>query len=510
MASFSPLPLGARIPASPHAVSCSLPTMRDVCGYEERDIEVLRHVPSGYPRFVVHPFVRALTAHFMATDLSLSGRTLWLTSSARMAGWVADHLGKEAAPRPYARGGLHGVSHETAPEHYERAKAYLQHVGGLLSSREAEDHLVRLSLRREIHSEDVCGGDPAELIATELARALPGVAPADVHLANCGMSAMHAAFRAISAVQRPRGRTAWMQVGWLYLDTIAILQQFTGGPAEYVFIRDVFDTERLARVFAEHGPRLAGVVAEVPTNPLVQTPDLQALSELCAKHGARLVVDPSIVSVYNVDVLPHADVVVSSLTKYTASEGDLTAGLAAVNPDGPDAAALNAGIASAVEPLYRRDAARLAWQIAHTEAVLARIHANVPAVVAFLEQHPAVKDVFWALHPGSRENYRRLARAGGPDGAAERVGSMITFTLREPGALARVYDRLCLPKGPSFGMTTTLLCPFMYLAHYDLVRTQAGREALVADGLDPDLLRLSVGTEPAEAIVAALADALAD
>jgi cystathionine gamma-synthase len=57
-------------------------------------------------------------------------------------------------------------------------------------------------------------------------------------------------------------------------------------------------------------------------------------------------------------------------------------------------------------------------------------------------------------------------------------------------------------------MTTTLVCPFMYLAHYDLVRTQAGREALAADGLDPDLLRLSVGTGPVDAIVAALADAL--
>jgi cystathionine gamma-synthase len=85
---------------------------------------------------------------------------------------------------------------------------------------------------------------------------------------------------------------------------------------------------------------------------------------------------------------------------------------------------------------------------------------------------------------------------------------MITFTLREPGALTRVYDRLRLPKGPSFGMTTTLVCPFMYLAHYDLVTTEAGRAALAADDLDPDLLRLSVGTEPVDDIIAALAEAL--
>jgi cystathionine gamma-synthase len=112
-----------------------------------------------------------------------------------------------------------------------------------------------------------------------------------------------------------------------------------------------------------------------------------------------------------------------------------------------------------------------------------------------------VKDVFWALHPASRENYLRLARAPG------EVGGMITFTLR--GSLENFYDRLRLPKGPSFGMKTTLICPFMYLAHYDLVTTPAGRAELEACNLDPNLLRLSIGTEPADEIIAALAEALA-
>ena len=54
----------------------------------------------------------------------------------------------------------------------------------------------------------------------------------------------------------------------------------------------------------------------------------------------------------------------------------------------------------------------------------------------------------------------------------------------------------------------TLICPFMYLAHYDLVNTPAGRAELAESGLDPDLLRLSVGTEPVADIVSALAEAL--
>ena len=85
MSAFSHLPLGQRIPASPHAVSCSLPAMRDVRGYEEKNPEIVRQISNGYPRFVVHPYARKLADHFTAVTPALSGRTLWLTSSAAMA-----------------------------------------------------------------------------------------------------------------------------------------------------------------------------------------------------------------------------------------------------------------------------------------------------------------------------------------------------------------------------------------------------------------------------------------
>ena len=61
----------------------------------------------------------------------------------------------------------------------------------------------------------------------------------------------------------------------------------------------------------------------------------------------------------------------------------------------------------------------------------------------------------------------------------------------------------------SFGITTTLICPFMYLAHYDLVTTTAGRAELASFGINPELLRLSIGCEPVEDIMEALGEALA-
>jgi cystathionine gamma-synthase len=495
MSAFAPIPLGQPIPAGPHSVSCSLPTMEAVRGYEEKTPAITRHLTSGYPRFVVHPFARQLATHF-----GEAGRTLWLTSSERMAGELARHLGPASDAALFSRDGLHGVSHRESAEIATQAKLYLQHLGGFLSSREAEDHLVRLGLRAAADPEPPFAGDAAAEVRRWLRTALPGTADADLLLANSGMNAVYAAFRAISELQRPRGRTAWLQLGWLYLDTIAILKKFTNGPQDYLYLANPLDREALEDLFAEHGSRLAGVFAEIPTNPLIQTPDLAALAALCRRHGVCLVVDPSVASIRNVKALPHADVVASSLTKYTASEGDVIAGVVAINPASPDAAELRRRAAAWLEPVYPRDLARLAAQIGQTDAVLARIHENTPRVAAFLSAHPKIKEVFWALHPASRDHYRKISRT--PDA----VGGMISFSLRGP--LQPFYDRLRLAKGPSFGMKTTLICPFMYLAHYDLVTTPAGRAELNENGLDPDLLRLCVGIEPAEDIIGALAEAL--
>lgn len=493
-------------------MSCSLPTMRDVRGYEEKNPETMSQLTSGYPRFVVHPFARQLAVHMLAKHKILAGRTLWLVTSPKMAQALVTHLGGLAAQADtFALDGVNGASHPANTELFARAKTFLQNIGGFMSSREAEDHLIRLgqpmgpdaaAVPTAPHAETVFPGDAVGEIRRVLRRALPECGDGDLHLAPSGMNAIYAAFRASADLQASRGRTVWLQLGWMYLDTIAILKKFTAAPADYVYIRDPLDFAGIERIFEKHGPRIAGVFAELPTNPLIQTPDVAALAALCRKHSAHLLLDPSVSSIFDLDILRHADVVTSSLTKYTASEGDLTAGLAAINPAAPDAAELRRRIAAAIEPVYPRDLARLAAQIGETETVLTQIHANTAKVAAFLASHPKIADVFWALHPDSRENYLKIARS--PDA----TGGMITFTLKQSSAMEPFYDRLRLPKGPSFGMKTTLICPFMYLAHYDLVTTPAGLAELAASRLDPDLLRLCCGTEPAEEIIAALAEAL--
>jgi cystathionine beta-lyase/cystathionine gamma-synthase len=496
---FEHIPLGQRIPDSAHAVSCSLPTMRAVIGYEEKHPEIVQQMTSGYPRFVQHPFLRKAAAHVLRS-LNMTGHSLWLTSSVRAAHALREWL-KTPSSQIVEQSGLSGVAFPENADTYARAKVFLQHTGMLLSSREAEDYLWRVGELRELHAEPSFEGYAPARVKGAIARAYQHATPDDVFLANSGMNAVYAAFRSAHAIQRAKGRKLWVQLGWLYLDTIAILQKFTDDPrADYHYVNDVFDLPALERLLQTRGSEIAGIITEVPTNPLIQTPDLPALYELCRAHGALLIVDPTIASPLNINVLPYCDVAVNSLTKYAASEGDVIMGAVVVNPAGSHACELRARMPGELEPVYSRDVARLATEIGDFEAVIAQINNSSPRVIEFLQKHPAVSELYWSRQPNSKDNYDKISR--GP----ACVGSMISFALRKP--LADFYDKLRLPKGPSFGMKRTLICPFIYLAHYDMVTSEEGRKNLRASGLNPELLRLSVGCEPTEEIIQALDEAL--
>ena len=209
--------------------------------------------------------------------------------------------------------------------------------------------------------------------------------------------------------------------------------------------------------------------------------------------------DPTVASPLNIDVLRYSESWPNSLTKYAASEGDVLMGSVVVNPHGRHASELRRSSTRTRAGLFaRRRAPRDPDR--DFESVINQINRTSPKVIEFLQNHPKIKEVYWSLHPDSKENYLRLART------PESIGRMISFVVKGP--LAAFYDRLRLPKGPSFGMKTTLICPFIYLAHYDLVTSENGRAELAKNGLDPELLRLSIGCESAEEIIEALTEAL--
>jgi hypothetical protein len=414
-----------------------------------------------------------------------------------------------------------------------------------------------------------------------------------------------------------RHRDTWLQLGWLYLDTTEVMRKMAApacaecdaleregegeGAAQpasppssplppgvhvpghgLVQVLDINDEAAFAAALIRFGPRLAGVVTEAPTNPLVKTADLARVSGLVRARapGALVVLDPTMAGLGNVGnaVLTCADAVCVSLTKYAASRGDVMAGAVVLNPSSPACAVLAPALARQsrddndedangsgaggptmcggfhapwCQALYPRDLSRLALEIQRADAVVRAMNRNTCAVARWLEAEAGkgegseglpVRHVHWAYDAGPcARNFAALSAAAevcgekGEDGAVKEMatpGSMLTLELqgtwaevgeeqgcggeqharpallpsssadvddashsRRERILAAFYDACPMVKGPSFGTTFSLQCPFMYLAHYDLVCSEEGRRHLYAHGLNPYLVRISVGCE---------------
>ncbi|MFJ9411254.1 L-2-amino-4-chloropent-4-enoate dechlorinase/desaturase BesB [Streptomyces sp. NPDC101393] len=490
--------VGRPIPGSIHSVSVSIPDIAAVIGYESGDAATRSRISWGYPRFRTHPYVTRV-AGLLAQDGIGPGEGLVLTCSDRAATAAAAYAG--LSPHAAVVGGrVHGVRLPADDASAARVRAYVQHTGSHLSSREAEDVLLDAGLIEGRQAEAAVEDAPSEAVRAVLAQAYGVRDTADVSLHNSGMNAVTAAIAAVSEIQRENGRRRWLQLGWIFFDTMSLLEKRIID-VEHTTVPDPFDLAEVARVAEAHVGELAGIIAEVPSNPSLRTPDIPALREIAARAGCALVVDATIATPYNVDVLPHADVVCESLTKYATGSADVLMGAAVVNPDssfGPD---LRTELRRHGDHPYHRDTARVAARIRGYAERMDRVNANTLALAACLERHDrVVRRVDWAYDAHSESNYRKVERR--PDAP----GGLLMVDLKVP--LEQVYDRLAVAKGPSFGAEFTMASPQIFIAHYDLLSTPEGRAALRARGLHRDMLRISAGTEEPERIVETFEQAL--
>ena len=476
--------LGVTVPDSPHATVVCLPTLADVESYERKEDRVWKLLRAGYPRFVRNALVTRAVQE-AARRLGRTGELFPLSSEA-CARRLAEHAG--ATLTSVDRIGDWCLVTTPGGDAALRLAKMVQHTGTLISSRQAEAWLAGVAPPE--------GAASLASIRTALSPLLSGVAVDDILIATSGMNAVDAGIAAVDSVQRPRGRSAWIQLGWLYVDSTRLFEK--ARDAQHHFIPDVRDLAAVERLLATG--TIAGVFTEVPNNPQLETADIPALRALCDKHGAKLLLDPSSVGLASVDVLPFADILVSSLTKYAGSEGDVMAGVLAVNPTRADATELLALSRHRLEPLHALDLGVLAAQVGRMTEVTHRLSATAAELARRLAAHPAVARVRTADQGSTGATYRQLLRPGAG------AGALITLELR--GDMRRVYDRLAVAKGPSFGLRYTLAAPFLWLAHFEEVTNEQGRAHIRAAGLDPDLLRISVGLEPVDEIWAAFEVAL--
>ena len=329
--------LGQPIPDSVHAVSMALPRWQDVVGYEEKKPEVVSNLASGYPRFVIHPLVQQL-AHRLAGDQPClpfpSARTAALGAEfvRRISGAPAEVVPAEGKlPLPMDVRGV--VTNETG---YASLRAFWQHTGLIVSSRQAEamlaarqsdvaDDEVRRSLRKQLAGFYDCSED-------------------DVFLTPSGMAAQYSGLRAV--MQRSPGH-ATAQLGFPYVDTLKLQQKIgVGGILLHDLDRLADDLHALI-----HQRDLAACFCEIPGNPLLGSADLRRIQPLLRENSVPLVADDVVAKPFNVDLSRHADLIASSLTKYIVGTGDAMGGALICNPRSPFYAELKAIIRSQHEEL---------------------------------------------------------------------------------------------------------------------------------------------------------------
>lgn len=258
---------------------------------------------------------------------------------------------------------------------------------------------------------------------------------------------------------------------------------------------EVGDLTDLAAVEAGWREETRLVWVETPTNPRLSIVDIEAIAALAHDRGAWCVVDNTFATPYLQSPLAlGADVVVHSSTKYLGGHSDVVGGFAATSDDAiaEDLRFLQNAVGAVPSPfdcfLVLRGVKTLAVR-------MDRHDANAAAVAEALLAHPAVADVHWPGHPAhpQHEIARRQMRG---------FGGMVSFTLRggEEAALRVAESTEVFTLAESLGAVESLIEHPARMTHASV----AGSPGAV----DPALLRLSVGLEAADDLVADLRRAL--
>jgi cystathionine gamma-lyase/cystathionine beta-lyase/cystathionine gamma-lyase/homocysteine desulfhydrase len=239
------------------------------------------------------------------------------------------------------------------------------------------------------------------------------------------------------------------------------------------------------------------VFVETPTNPVMSLTDIRAVSEITRPRAVRLVVDNTFMSPYFQRPLDlGADIVIHSTTKYLNGHSDSVGGAVILNSD-EDIRRLGFIQNSAGAILSPMDS-WLVMRGTKTLAVRMRQHdENGRRVAQFLFEHPRVKEVFY---PGLKSHPQHdLARR-----QMSGFGAMISFETGSLARAARVLEsvRLCTT-GESLGGVETLISHPATMTHASVPEDERNRL-----GITDGLVRISVGIEDAEDIIADLDQAL--
>ena len=240
------------------------------------------------------------------------------------------------------------------------------------------------------------------------------------------------------------------------------------------------------------------ILAESPTNPYLRIADLAVFARARdACPGANLIIDGTFATPVNQrPIALGADLVVHSCTKYLGGHNDLLAGAICGRSGLVQAIKDLRGVLGGVlDPL---SAFLLIRGVKTLSLRVQRQNDTALAVARWLEEHPRVHRVFYPGLPSHPDHAIAAKQMRG-------FGGVVSFRVRgDARATSRVIDACKLATiAPSLGATETLIEQPSYMSYFEL--TPEEREAI---GITDDLVRLSVGLEDAQDVIADLSQAL--
>jgi len=436
----------------------------------------------GYPRFFYHPLVEQACELYRAHP----AEHLQIYGSYSAAERCRDYL---ISKKPEAKTELRAIEGQSAtviafPEECSAdAIDFWQHAGEGISSRWAE----ALLNQSQAPDATVATKEILERLASYM-----GTTPDHIYLFPSGMAAIYMAFRIVQILNKSRPT---VQFSFPYGDTLK-LQEKLGNEAPLFYPRG--NTEELdALGQALKSTPIGGLFCEFPTNPLLTCVDLPKLRELADTHQFPIIIDETLGACINQQTLPYSDISVISLTKYFSGTSDVMGGALIINPEAPFANQFAEWLKTLYEPetFHPADLIQLASDSTDCRERVIQINRTALEVCEFLQNHPAVKEIFYP----SITNPKMYDRVKRPDGG---YGGLFSFVLKAPEEHTEAfYDALEITKGPNLGASFSLCCPFTLIAHYNEL------DWAESAGASRYLIRISVGLEPADELIARLSRA---
>ncbi|MEX3610987.1 PLP-dependent aspartate aminotransferase family protein [Rothia sp. LK2588] len=329
------------------------------------------------------------------------------------------------------------------------------------------------------------GGNPTRAKAEQAMATIEGASFARVYATGMGASA---------------AAMGMLQAG----DTLLMGMPVYGGnyrfgtielPKRGVKTRFIGDLAQLSD--ADFDETVKMVFFETPTNPTLRVADIERVAEIAHRHGALVVVDNTFMTPYLQRPLElGADITVQSATKYLGGHGDLLAGVAATNSAELDQELFKAQLISG-NVLPPMDSYRLLQNVKTLGIRLDRQQANTEQIVQFLTGHESVARVLTAGSANEAEREIQARQASG-------IGALFSFQLKEGANMKAFLDALeVFEFAVSLGGIESLIC-----LPATMTQGAYSAEHLEEFGVEENLIRVAVGIENVEDLIADLDRAL--